>query len=121
MANELTISASLNYSKSGVVDGMAKGGLQRTVTGTRYVKNVQLIGTSEEAINIAELGSLGYAMFENLDATNYIEIRVATSGAKAIKLLPGDVACFRFGSGAQVPYAISDTAACYMRYEIHET
>ena len=43
---------------------------------------------------------------------------VATGGTKCVKLLAGEVAMFRFGSGVTAPYIIADTAACQVEYII---
>lgn len=78
----------------------------------------QNIATSEEAINLGEATAPGYAIFINRDATNYIELKVATSGAIFAKLKAGECCLLRLGSGAQVPYAIANTAACQLEYLI---
>lgn len=122
MANEITINASLAYEDSedadvllDIVDKLA------TVSVKRYVKGKQNIGTSEEAISLGDLSAAGYAFFRNRDETNYIELKVATSGAIFAKLLPGEVALLRLGSGAQAPYAVANTAACQLEYLIVNT
>ncbi len=122
MANEITLNASLAYEDSedadvlmDVVDKLA------TVSVKRYVKGKQSIGTSEEAINLGDLSAPGYALFRNRDETNFINLKVATAGAIFAKLLPGEIALLRLGSGAQAPYAIADTAACQLEYLIVNT
>ncbi len=78
------------------------------------VKLIQSIGITEEAITLPEGGAPGYAAFINRDDTNFINIKVGTAGAIFAKLLPGEFAVLRLGSGAQAPFAIADTAACRM-------
>lgn len=92
-----------------------------TISSKKYLKGKQSIGTSEEAINLGEASAPGYALFINRDETNFIELRVGTAGAKFAKLKAGEVALLRLGSGAQVPYAIADTAACQLEYFILNT
>ena len=79
------------------------------------------VGTSEEAVALGEATAPGWAIFINRDTTNFIELRVATGGAKFAKLKAGECCLLRLGSGAQVPYAIADTAACQMEYCIINT
>jgi hypothetical protein len=88
----------------------------------RATDNKQIIGVAEEALQLGELSgaTLGYAVFVNLDSVNFVEIRVATGSTKFIKLKPGEVACFRFGSGVTAPFAIADTAPCLLRFKIWE-
>ena len=117
MANEITINASLAYSDSeGTEDSLAcDEDLQFTITTKRITRIKQNVGTTEEAVNLGDVSSVGYAIFINRDTTNFIELRVATAGAKFAKLKPnGGVALLHLGSGAQVPYAIADTGACQM-------
>lgn len=84
----------------------------------------QTIGTSEEAIGLPD-GTVAYAIFQNLDPTNFINLRVSTGGAIFARLDPdtksdgkGGVAMLRLGSGATAPFAIADTAECKLRYII---
>ena len=114
MANELTISVSMRYVHDDVKVDRNTGRVKIDVAGSKPVDHVQEIGTSEEAITLNEAGKGGYCLLENLNATNFIEIRPNTGVADLIKLLPGDIALFRV-TGDAVPYAIADTAACDMR------
>jgi hypothetical protein len=119
MANEVTINATLAYDDAISSDSMQIVDRVVTVSTTKFTKLIQSIGITEEAIQLGEVSTLGYAMFRNLDPTNFVELRVATGGAKFARLDPdtssngkGGCALLRLGSGAQVPYAIADTAPC---------
>ena|SRR5688572_23455516 len=119
MADELTIRATLNYSDSeGSDDGISEDEILVDVATKRYIHLKQNIGTSEEALILGDLSSLGYAIFVNRDTTNFVEIRTGTGGTKIVKLKAGEKACFRFGSGVTAPYAIADTAAVQLEYLI---
>jgi hypothetical protein len=121
MANELTISTSMTFSKGGATQSMSKNGLQVTVSGTKYVKGSQSIATTETAIKLGDLASLGFCMIRNTDATNFVSIRAGTGTGNFLKILPGETqGPFRFGSGATAPYAIADTAAVILEYMIVE-
>lgn len=110
MANELTVSVSLGYAKNSYSVSLAKSGSQFNVSGTKYYQGVQQIGTSEEALLKGEIGTIGYCLFINRDATNYVSIRRATGEGNMIRLKPGEMALFRMEATA--PFAIANTAAC---------
>jgi hypothetical protein len=118
MANELTLTVSLSFSKNGSTEAFSKSGALISVSGDRYIRTVQAIGTAEEALNKAELGTLGYAICRNLDATNFITVRAATGLGTGIKLKPGEYCLFRCGGSA--PYAIADTAPALLEYMLVE-
>lgn len=118
MANELTLSGSLSFSKGGVTASASKTGLLVTVSGTEYTELIQEIGTSEEALTIGDIGTLGYVYIENLDATNFVEIRPGSGTADLIKIKAGEFAIFR--AALNGPYAIADTAACRVKLVLIE-
>lgn len=122
MANEITVNASLAYSDDESADlTLSIVDLLATISTKKFAWNKQNIGTAEEAINLGEATSPGWAIFINRDATNFISLKVGTGGAIFAKLKPGEPALLRLGSGAQVPYAIADTAACQLEYLILDT
>lgn len=111
MANELTISASLSFTKSGVALTHTESGLRFDVADTNYLKTIQAVGTSEEAMLLpADVGTGGYVLLKNLDTTNYITVRPATGAADLIKLKAGDVALFRLVAAA--PFVLANTSSC---------
>lgn len=130
MSNELTQNLSFILERAGrqsvefsLVDKPV------TVTGVRILRTEQTIGTSEEPIALGEISAPAWAYFRNLDATNYLELKVATGGAIFAKLLGGtggtppggDFCWLRLGSGAQAPYAIANTSPCQLEICIFET
>lgn len=115
MANGVLLSGSLQYTDSeGANDDLAIADLLATVATKRFIHSKQNIGITEEAIGLDEVTTPGWAIFVNRDVTNFIELRVATAGAKFAKLKPGEFCLLRLGSGAQVPFAIADSAACQL-------
>ena len=112
MANEGTVKISLSFAKSGVTDSVDGGTIKFNVAGTSSLHNVQKVGTSEEAITLGDSGAGGYMLLINRDSTNFVEIRQATGAADLIRLLAGNIACFRLSPDATAPFAIADTAAC---------
>ncbi len=121
MASELTLSASYEYAKDGAEFERAISGLIANVSGDNFIHHKQLVGITEEALIIGEVSLLGWAIFRNLDSTNYVEIRSATgAGNDIIKILAGEFAVFRFGSDVTAPFAIANTAAVLLEYFIAE-
>lgn len=119
MAQEITLNASLAYEDSeGTDTTMQVVDLIANVATKKLIRAKQSIGITEEAIVLGEVTSPAWAMFINRDETNFINLKVATSGAIFAKLLPGKFALLPLGSGAQAPFAIADTAACQLEYLI---
>lgn len=119
MADELTLSISANFSKSGIsIDSSDMGllGLQFTVSGTDWVKSTQSIGTTAEVLGKGEITTPGYLIVKNLDATNYVEFEKATFSTTAgtVKLKAGEIAMFRVSSSTL--YACANTDACIVTY-----
>ena len=87
MANEISISQTLRYAKSGVA---ASQSTSFTVdqSGDKYMAGVQIIGVTEEALDKGDIGTIGYISFKNLDTTNYVQIGI-TTGVYSIKVLAG--------------------------------
>jgi hypothetical protein len=119
MADELTMAGSITYTGD---DGRTRSIEVPECMGdtTKLVIIEQTIATSETAVNLGGISSPTAFMIVNLDDTNYVEVKVATSGAIFAKLKKdtdgdgnGGFACLtELGSGAQAPYAIANTAAC---------
>lgn len=119
MADELSTSLEVSYSKNGVTEEISETDLI-TVTGSELVKYIQSVGTSEEALELGQdIGTPGYVYLKNLDDTNFVSIRRASGEGNMIKLLPGEWAWFRMAATA--PYAIADTAACRLKVVVFET
>jgi len=73
---------------------------------------------THEAIVLQDVSSCGWARFENLDATNYVELGVVVAATfyPFIKLKATEFCIIRLGSNA--PYAKANTAAVQLDYEI---
>ena len=93
-----------------------------TMTGDSALKYTQSIGTSEEALELGQdIGTLGWCMIKNLDATNFVSIRAGTGLGNFLRINAGEFALFRFGSGATAPFAIADTGAVLVEVLLIET
>jgi hypothetical protein len=116
MANELTVSCSLRFSKGGREVSKSYGGIQIDVSGTRAITNQQTIGITEEVLVVGDVGTCGYCIIKNLDATNFVSIRPGTGTANLVKLKAGEVCMFRLA--LSTPWAIADTASCDLEITI---
>lgn len=117
MSDELTVSGSLRFSKGGVKVTFNPDTQEIDVSGDQALHHVQSVGTSEEALNKGDLGSVGWFMALNRDDTNYVVIH-ETGGSGLVKLSAGEFAGpFRL---ANDPYATADTAACLVEYVLIE-
>ena len=123
MASEITVNASLVYEDTeDVAASLANTDDIINVTTKKPVRNRQTITTSEVAINLGGIASLGWMMFKNLDATNYIEIKTGTGGTVIGKMLAGEsYGPVRCGSGITAPFAQANTASCDMEVLICAT
>ena len=118
MANEITVTTKLSFTKGGTTTSLEVSNLKVDVSGSRFIHNRQEIGTSEEAIDVGDLASVGYMLLVNRDATNFVEVRAGTGVADTIKLKPGESSLIRLVATA--PFAIADTAAVELEYLLIE-
>lgn len=72
----------------------------------KFVHNVQTIGTSEEAVDVGDVGTVGLVIIKNVGDTNYVE--VGLTGSYTVKILPGHTAVLQ---PAGTLYAIANSAA----------
>lgn len=125
MASELTVNASLAFAKGNVASNALalSSNTHYNVTGTRYEEGVFTVPTTAggTAIPVGPMsGTLGWFFFKNNDATNYVEILVAVSGAVVLKLKPGEIAMGRFAGAVTAPAALANTATVQLQYLIVE-
>ena len=114
MANELSVDVAVAFTKTGSETITVRKPAQAvTVAGTRGAMLTQKIAITEEQVDIGELPTVGWVYFENMDATNYIELFITTGGTAFARLLPGRG--FAMPIFAATFYAKSHTAACWLR------
>lgn len=119
MADEITVSLSLSFTKSpAATQSVSETSKSFDVTGAKFTKGVQNVGTSAEAIGLGDIGTAGWFFIKNLDTTNYVEVLDAVAGDACLKLKAGEFACGRFGAAA--PAVKANTAACNVEYLIIE-
>lgn len=114
MPAELTLSASVTYD-DGVsqAESLSVADLLQDVTTKITTRGQQTIATSDTAINLGSVATLGYMILVNRDTTNYVDVKVAAAGTVIARLRPNGGFCmFLVGSGITAPVAIANTASC---------
>jgi len=110
MANEIQVGVTFAANKNGVAVNTANS-KTADMAGDQMITNVQIIGTSAEAIVLGDVSTVGYVKFVNMDATNYIDISLIADGTTPFaKLLAGDVTIIKVATATM--YAKSNTANC---------
>jgi hypothetical protein len=128
MANEIGVTAKLAYSNptAGIAINppaiLSPTTINFSITGKNYSQGSMSVPTTSggTAIPVSNLANVGWAMFVNLDGTNYVEIMSAVSGTVLIQLQPGESALFRFAPTITAPAFIAHTAACEVQWLILE-
>ncbi|MEM6362815.1 MAG: hypothetical protein AAF745_00200 [Planctomycetota bacterium] len=120
MANELTVSSTLKYQKGSRSVSAGKSGIQLDVAGTDHIRASQIVGTSEEALDIGGITTPGYCFVRNLDSANFVRIRPATGVSDLIEVPPGGIALFKFAGNITAPFVIADTGEVEIEYTIIE-
>jgi hypothetical protein len=94
MANEINYFGFLSVAKGNLSERVDAVNLQADLAGSRRIRNTQIIGTTYEAIALGDLASVGFAMFRNLDTTNYVEIggEQGANFVPVLRLNPGETA-----------------------------
>lgn len=124
MADEITVSATLKCINGDFTFNRKISGQQFDQTAQGANGGVQEIGfAAHEAVALGDLTTEGYAIFRNLDDTNFLElgIDVAAAFEPVARLEPGEIALYRISQDAgATPYAQANTAACNLEYMILE-
>jgi hypothetical protein len=123
VSEELTLSIKALYEKSGTevtFPDLAAQEIGVTISGTRLLHSRQLIGTSEEALELGDIATGGYFIAVNRDATNFVDLRSGTEAIDLVRLNAGEVCAFRISPDATAPFAIADTAAVDLEFLLLE-
>jgi hypothetical protein len=112
----ISFSGSLSVTDGGTVVVKGSGSETATQSGAQLLSNVQIIGTTTEALLLGDVTTIGWLYLENLDSTNFVRVGLATpvTSGDAFLTIPA-------GQFALVPtrqttiYAIADTANVNLR------
>jgi len=120
MSKELHAAGRMVYDDGDVRVSLDKGVLKIDSTGKQVVHHVQEIGTSEEALDVGDIGTLGWIIFYNQDITNYVELRPGTGVADFLRIEKREFSGpMRLAQDATL-YAIANTAAVKLEYLLIE-
>lgn len=119
MANEITITSTLKYAKNKAAASLT-GSVTVNQTGDKYEAGVQIIGTAEESISKNDIGTIGYCMFRNMDASNYVTIGAVSGPTNhTLTVKAGEVAGPLRWTGTGI-FAKADTAPVNLEYLLIE-
>jgi hypothetical protein len=120
MANEISVTIGASVTNGYLRQTTQTQTRQFNQTTARAGSVCQDVGTSEETVAFGDVVP-GYIVATNLDTTNFVSLRFASGGANAIKLpANGGFAGFHIGAGVTL-YAIADTAACKVKFDLYNT
>ncbi len=113
MADEIQLSLSISCSKNGASIN-ASGNMSITMAGDQFISNIQIVGTSNEALQVGDVSTTGYVYVKNLDSTNYVEVFLDNANTYLVaKLFPGEFTLYKpGGTGAANLFARANTGAC---------
>ena len=92
-------------------------GLLRNMGGNFLIYDTISCPTSAQAIPLGQVTQPHWAVFYNLDPTNYIQLQNGASGAVFGRLIAGDITPFCLDPTC-VPFTVANTGACLLEYAI---
>ena len=122
MADEITMSASLQIAATNFAESFSPGKLSVDLSDTSGSGGTQTIGTAVEAITKGDTSDGGVFFFRNTDSTNYVEIGPTSNDTAGgtfyptIKLLAGEYAIGRLAS-ADI-FAKANTASVDLQFRM---
>jgi hypothetical protein len=120
MANEIKYSLSFAVNNSGFNFNFSEQN-QPTQTAQGASGEVVSVGTSAQTLPTTGVATLGYALFKNIDATNYVQIGLQSGGVDYwfVRLKAGETAIVRLDQGLTLR-AKANTAAVFVSYMVFD-
>ena len=122
MADEISIATTMVVRK-GYLDWTRQRSRSYSLVSSAPAKagGIISVGTTHEALPMADVASAGWARLENVDATNYIEVGVVVSGTfyPLLKLKAGECYPVRFSPSATI-YVKANTADALLDYDLFD-
>lgn len=113
MADEIELNATLAYDDAeGQSDFLQVVAKFADVDSKGMLRFSAQVPITELELVAGGISGFGWIMIINRDATNFVELRVSTGGARIAKMLPGEFVLLRKSTGMTDPYLIADTATC---------
>jgi hypothetical protein len=122
VSDELTLSVSLGYAKNAISLQEQVANFLASVAGNGLNSLISYAApTADTALPLGSVTSPGGWLFVvNLDATNYVQVKAAVSGAVLAKLKPGYPCLIPLDPSVTAPSTQSNTAPCNIRYCIFD-
>jgi len=121
MSNEISYNFQILLNNVSLKDQYSSGSIAATQITPALVRNVQSIAVTppDTAINLGSVVTPGFAVFQNLDLVNYVEIGIDITGTfyPFMKLKAGEQGMLRLGTVA--PCALANTLAVNVFYVIY--
>ena len=115
MAKEITVSATLSFSKTGSSDSFTVPSTQFDFTGVNYIRGTFTAATTPGTA-LPRTTTYGFAIIINRDTSNYVQVLTATGGTTIILLNPGEFCIVRLDAALTAPFVMAHTAACRIEY-----
>jgi hypothetical protein len=120
MANEISYQFQIILNNGKLKDQYSSNSVSATQSTAALMRNVQSISNSaHSALDLGSVVTPGFAVFQNLDSTNYVEVGIDVTGTfyPFLKLKAGEQGIVRLGISA--PYAKANSAAVSLFYVIY--
>jgi hypothetical protein len=120
VSNEISYQFQIVLNNVKLKDQYSSNSVSATQSTAALMRNVQSISNSaHSALDLGSVVTPGFAVFQNLDSTNYIEVGIDVTGAfyPFLKLKAGEQGIVRLGISA--PYAKANVAAVSLFYVIY--
>jgi hypothetical protein len=123
--NEITYSFNLLLKNGNLGDQFASGSKSANQSVAKLIRNVQTISTAAAGVALvfSDIATPGFMVFQNLDATNYVDIGIQVVGVfyPAIRIKAGEIQLTRYSPGAaSLPYARANGASIELFYICYE-
>lgn len=121
MANEISVTSTFSITNNNLSYSSSESfNADQSILGGPS-NGTQQIGTSHETIGVTDITSLGWAVFKNLDNTNWIEVGVDVAAAfyPFLRLLPGETVVVRL-SPAITLYAKANSTPSDLQSSVFE-
>jgi len=117
MANEISASMSLGFTKNGISESVTVVTTKFTMNGNNFTHNTVLVPTSVGGLALPKgsIGTPGWTYLHNLDTSgNSVQILVASGGSVMTQLYAGEFQMLRFASTDSNPAAIALVSSVYL-------
>jgi len=119
MSAEISYQMQVLLNNDGLKDSFSSGSINADQSVSGLIRNVQEIGITDEEIQLGDVSVPGFAVFQNLDDTNFVEIGVGSFNG-FLKIGPGEISGpIRLGTLS--PRAQADSGAVKLFYIIYES